>query len=147
MDPCNAINVVCVDLNDSDPAVAGERWFHDHSGEYLMFTPTPATGSGGYVSAAMGYKLGDTDLDELNAYVLMVTGLRAGVDATTGKPVVKMAEVEVIATDAGGLETKAGEEAVWVVNVDPAPIVKAGVSPNTRAITLTTTPIPGATWC
>ena len=144
LDPCNAMNVVCVNVVDPTGVYDDDddnnnndniRWFHHWNAQYLVYTPTPATGSDGYVSAAMGYDHNDANLDDNPAYLLMVTGLKAGVDATTAKPVVKMAEVEVIATDAGGLETKAGEEAVWVVNVDPAPIVKAGVSPNTRAIT------------
>ena len=141
MDPCNAINVVCVNLRDSDPSTANdeERWFHDPYEDHLIFTPTPVTGSGGFVSAAMGVDHNDANIDDNPGYLLMVTGLKAGVAADGTTPAVKMTEIEVIATDDGGLSTKAGEEAVLVVNVDPAPRAKSGVSPSTREVTSPTT--------
>ena len=135
MDPCNAINVVCVNVVDPDGENGDDdRWFRDWMAQYLKYTPTPTAASDGFVSAAMEYKYNDANIDNAPAYFLMATGLKAGVDAD-GNPAAKMTEIEVIATDAGGLNTKAREEAVWVVNVDPAPRVKTGISPNTREVT------------
>ena len=139
MDPCNAINVVCVNVVDPDGENGDDdRWFRDWMDQYLKYTPTPTAASDGFVSAAMGYKYNDANIDNAPAYFLMVTGLKAGVDADSN-PAAKMTEIEVIATDEGGLKTKAGEEAVWVVNVDPAPRVKTGIPPSTSPITLPTT--------
>ena len=136
MDPCNAINVVCLDLvNPDGDDGTDDKWFHDNYDEYLMYTPTPTAASAGYVSAVMGYDHDDTDRTDKSAYLLMVTGLKAGVDTAGTTPVVKMTEIEVIATDAGGLPTEVGNEAVWVVNVDPAPRAKPGVTPEAREVT------------
>ena len=141
MDPCHAINVVCVDIADHDD-LNNDHWFHDAWRDLLVFTPMPATDSAGYVSAVMDYDYDDLgDREDRPAYLLMVTGLKAGVDAN-GVPAVQKTEIEVIATDAGGLQTTDREgdgEAVWVVNVDPAPWRKAGVTPVTTELTSLTT--------
>ena len=128
-DPCNAFNVYCVDVTYDDPGTQNmdENWFWDAyaDDEYLVYTAMRAAASAGYVSAVMGYNYNDySPRRQGPAYLLMVTGLRAGVDATSGNPAPKQTKIEVIATDDGGLHTKAGEEAVLVVTVDPAPITK-----------------------
>jgi hypothetical protein len=139
LNPCNAINVVCVDVVrwdrlDDNIEENELNWFDDWVGHnYLMYTPTPTMASEDYVSAAMGYNHDDSNLENRPAYLLMATGLKAGVD-TSGNPALKKTDVVVIATDGGGLSTEQGEEAVWVVNVDPAPYRKPGVTPQTREV-------------
>jgi hypothetical protein len=137
-DPCNEINVVCVDVANHDDT-GDDHWFYDAWRHLLVFTPTPATDSAEYVSAVMDYDYDDlSEREDRPAYLLMVTGLKAGVDAN-GVPAVQKTEIEVIATDAGGLQTTDREgdgEAVWVVNVDPAPWRKAGVTPVATELTV-----------
>ena len=107
-DACNRIDTSCVDSTQNENSLTLTSYFIDEDEAALMYSVGPNANASGSVSSAG---------------VLMVTGLKAG-DPKDGVPQAKTVDLEVKATDEGGLTSELA--AVFAVTVDPPPQQKDG---------------------
>jgi hypothetical protein len=107
-DACNRIDTSCVTAADPPLSLTLASYFIDEDEASLMYTPSTSP----YVSTSVS-----------SSGVLMVTGITAG-DKKDGVPQERTIDLEVIATDAGGLPSDLA--AVFAVTIDPPPERKAG---------------------